>query len=31
MTYHYLHHEWGRDYENWLAAEQADYYREVIC
>ena len=31
MTYHYLHHEWGRDYENWLAAEQAEYYREVIA
>ena len=30
MTYHYLHHEWGDDYENWLAAEQAVYYREVI-
>ena len=31
MIYHYLHHEWGRQYEDWLAAEQADYYREVIC
>ena len=30
MTYHYLHHEWGRQYEDWLAAEQAVYYREVI-
>ena len=31
MTYHYLHHEWGREYEGWLAAEQAVYYKEVIC
>ena len=31
MIYHYLHHEWGRDYEDWLAAEQAYYYREVIA
>lgn len=31
MIYHYLHHEWGREYEDWLAAEQADYYREVIA
>ena len=31
MIYHYLHHEWGRQYENWLAAEQAVYYKEVIC
>ena len=30
MTYHYLHHEWGRQYEDWMAAEQAGYYREVI-
>ena len=30
MTYHYLHHEWGRQYVDWLAAEQAIYYREVI-
>ena len=30
MIYHYLHHEWGRQYEDWLAAEQAAYYREVI-
>ena len=29
--YHYLAHEWGIDYENWLAAEQAIYYREVIA
>lgn len=31
MTYHYLHHEWGRDYEDWLSAEQAVYYHEVIA
>ena len=31
MTYHYLCHEWGRQYEDWLAAEQAVYYREVIA
>lgn len=31
MTYHYLHHEWGQQYEYWLAAEQAVYYKEVIC
>ena len=31
MIYHYLNHEWGRQYENWLAAEQAVYYREVIA
>lgn len=31
MTYHYLNHEWGREYEDWLAAEQAVYYREVIA
>jgi hypothetical protein len=31
MKYHYLHHEWGRQYEDWLAAEQAVYYREVIA
>ena len=30
MTYHYLNHEWGRQYEDWLAAEQAVYYKEVI-
>ena len=30
MTYHYLNHEWGRQYEDWLASEQAVYYREVI-
>ena len=28
--YHYLAHEWGVDYENWLAAEQAVYYACVI-
>ena len=28
--YHYLAHEWGIDYENWLAAEQAIYYASVI-
>lgn len=31
MIYHYLHHECGRQYEDWLAAEQAEYYREVIA
>ena len=31
MIYHYLHHEWGRQYEDWLAAEQAVYYSEVIA
>lgn len=31
MIYHYLHHEWGRQYEDWLAAEQAVYYKGVIC
>lgn len=31
MIYHYLHHELGQQYEDWLAAEQANYYREVIC
>ena len=31
MTYHYLHHEWGRQYEDWLADQQAVYYREVIA
>lgn len=30
MIYHHLHHKWGREYEDWLAAEQAVYYREVI-
>ena len=28
--YHYLAHEWGIDYENWLAAEQAVHYASVI-
>ena len=31
MIYHYLRHEWGRQYEDWLAAEQANYYREVTA
>lgn len=31
MKYHYVSHEWGRQYEEWLAAEQAIYYREVIA
>ena len=31
MTYHYLNHEWGREYEDWLAAEQAVYYKGLIC
>ena len=31
MKYHYLNHKWGRQYEDWLAAEQAVYYREVIA
>ena len=31
MTYHYVNHEWGRQYEDWLAAEQAVFYREVIA
>ena len=31
MTYHYVNHEWGRQYEDWLAKEQAVYYREVIA
>ena len=30
MKYHYVSHEWGREYEDWLAREQAVYYREVI-
>lgn len=30
-NYHKLSHEYGDDYENWLAAEQAAYYREVIA
>ena len=28
--YHYISHEWGLDYENWLAAEQAVFYANVI-
>lgn len=31
MKYHYVSHEWGCEYEDWLAREQAVYYREVIC
>ena len=31
MKYHYVNHEWGRQYEEWLAAEQAVFYREVIA
>lgn len=31
MKYHYVSHEWGRQYEEWLAREQAIYYREVIA
>ena len=31
MIYHYLAHEWGREYEDWLAAEQAEYYKGLIC
>ena len=30
-NYSKLSHPSGDDYENWLAAEQAVYYREVIC
>ena len=29
--YHKLNHPDGDDYENWLAAEQAAYYSEVIA
>ena len=29
--YQKLSHPDGEDYENWLAAEQANYYREVIA
>jgi hypothetical protein len=31
MTYHYTNNPDGDDYEKWLAAEQANYYREVIA
>ena len=31
MIYHYLNHEWGRQYEDWLATEQAAYYKGIIC
>lgn len=30
MKYQKLNHPFGADYENWLAAEQANYYKEVI-
>ena len=30
-VYQKLNHPDGDDYENWLAAEQAAYYREVIA
>lgn len=30
MNYQKLNHPDGDDYENWLAAEQANYYKEVI-
>lgn len=29
--YQKLNHPDGDDYENWIAAEQANYYREVIA
>ena len=29
--YQKVNHPWSDDYENWLAAEQAEYYREVIA
>ena len=29
--YQKLNHPDGDDYENWLAAEQAEYYKEVIA
>ena len=28
--YQKLNHQDGNSYENWLATEQANYYREVI-
>ena len=28
--YQKLNHPFGDDYESWLAAEQANYYKEVI-
>ena len=30
-NYSKVSHPFGDDYENRLAAEQAEYYREVIC
>ena len=30
-NYSKVSHPFGDDYENWLAAEQAVYYKEVIC
>lgn len=30
MNYQKLNHPWGLEYENWLAGEQAQYYKEVI-
>ena len=29
--YQKVNHPWGDEYESWLAAEQAGYYREVIA
>ena len=29
--YQKINHPDGDDYENWLAAEQAEYYKEVIA
>jgi hypothetical protein len=29
--YQKMNHPDGDDYENWLASEQANYYREVIA
>ena len=31
MTYYYVNHEWGLEYEDWLAKEQAEFYLEVIA
>ena len=30
LVYQKLNHPWGPEYESWLAAEQAQYYKEVI-
>jgi len=30
MNYQKLNHPWGPEYEDRLAAEQAQYYKEVI-